>query len=54
MENIIKDDPKDICLISVERNTKDMLRRMCQSEGRTYTSMINTLIDCYNYVEGVK
>lgn len=41
----------DLTIISLKRSTQQILKRMCESEGRTYTSMINTLIDYYNEVK---
>jgi hypothetical protein len=47
-ENNIVDD---MTIISLKRTTQQVLKRMCESEGRTYTSMINTLIDYWNEVK---
>ena len=38
-------------LISVKKETHETLKRLCNSEGRTYSAMINTLIDYYNEVQ---
>ena len=38
-------------LIPVKTETQQTLKRLCNSEGRTYSAMINTLIDYYSEVK---
>ena len=47
----MNNDVDEMTIISLKRSTQTILKRMCESEGRTYTSMINTLIDYYNEVK---
>jgi hypothetical protein len=38
-------------MVSLEIKTQETLRRLCLSEGRTYSKMINLLIDYWNEVK---
>jgi len=48
------EESNDMTLISVKRVTKEVLKRMCESEQCTYTGMINRLIDYWNDTGGDK